>query len=602
MRILLFLLVLPLWCIGQVTDPAAPSKAYPSKKEQPYSKIKKGANQLKKAVDENDEASVAAAYEQLAEDYLKKGDLAKAEEYFTKARNIYQKLGNTERVASTSRALAKTQEGLAKPTSALQNYESARQAAETRSDVSNSVLNQNDARRIQNVGNPTQQAELLQKNVSIGKESKDSIELAESYGRLGDLNAGQNRPEDAIQHYRQAAAVAPEPEQQISYANKITDLYVKTGQVEQAIAEQKNLIASDAIQQDPGLQIAQMQQLAIIYSKAAKPDSALLLLHEGYRLALAEHRTLDAKNSLEKLTELYVQRGDLQRGIALNRAFLRQLDSLVQSDITLVNAKLLSETEERIKQLELEKALKDQLLAKQNRFNQYLLFSSALLFLLLLLIGRAWMAIRQKNKKIALQSLRREMNPHFLFNSLNSVNQFIAQHNELEANRYLTAYSNLMRNIMENSNKDFIPLSRELETLHQYLALEKMRFPDTFDYRIEVGEGIDADNQKVPNMILQPHLENAIWHGLRYLNQKGWLALRIEQTGDHLQIYIEDNGIGLTQSEAMKTIHQKAFKSRGLDNTRERMVLLNQIYRKNISFTITEKTAPESGVMVSIQL
>lgn len=598
MRILVFFLFLPLWCLGQKTDPAP--TAYPSKKEESYSKIKTGASRLKKAVDDNDEASMAGAYEQLADDYLKKGDLRKAEEYYTKARAIYQKLNNTERVASTSRALAKAQEGLYKPSSALENYKSAQQAAETNLDFSNTALNQNDVRRIQNKDNPAQQAEFLRSNVGLNEKKGDSTELADSYGRLGDLNAQQNNAADAIQNYRQAAAVAPEPLQQITYTNKITDLYVKNGQIGQAIAEQKNLLATDAVKQDPGLQIAQIQQLATIYAKATKSDSALILLQEGYRLALAEHRTLDAKSSLEKLTDLYVQRGDLQRGIALNRAFLQQLDSLVRSDITLVNAKLLSETEDRIEQLELEKALKDQLLAKQNRFNQYLLFSSALLLLLLLLIGRAWMAIRQKNKKIALQSLRREMNPHFVFNSLNSVNQFIAQHNELEANKYLTAYSNLMRNIMENSNKDFIPLSRELDTLQQYLALEKMRFPDTFDYRIEVAENIDTDTQKVPNMILQPHLENAIWHGLRYLNEKGQLELRIEQTGHQLHIHIEDNGIGLTQSEAMKTQHQKAFKSRGLDNTRERIALLNQLYRQNISFTITEKTAPASGVVVSV--
>jgi two-component system, sensor histidine kinase YesM len=598
MRFLLFLLILPIWCLGQGVEPA-PS-AYPSKKEESYSKIKKGASRLKKAVDENDEASIAGAYEQLAEDYAKKGDLVKAEEYYTKAQTIYQKLNDVKRVASTSRALAKIQENLNKPNSALQNYESAKQAAETKSDVSSTRLNENDVRRIQNTGKPEKQAELLRSNVGLIEKSGDSTELAESYARLGDLNAQQNRAEDAIQNYRQAAATTSEPAQQVSYTNKIADLYVTSGQMEQAIAEQKNLLATDAIKQDPGLQIAQIQRLATIYSKATKPDSALMLLHEGYRIALAERRTLDAKNGLEKLTELYVQRGDLQSGIALNRAFLQQLDSLVQSDITLVNAKMLSETEERIEQLELEKALKDQLLAKQNRFNRYLLFSSALLLLLLLLIGRAWMAIREKNKKIALQSLRREMNPHFVFNSLNSINQFIAQHNELEANKYLTAYSSLMRNIMENSNKDFIPLSRELDTLQRYLALEKMRFPDTFDYRIEVSEGIDADTQKIPNMILQPHLENAIWHGLRYRNGQGWLTVRIEQTGGQLHIHIEDNGIGLTQSETMKTSHQKAFKSRGLDNTRERIALINQIYHKNISFTITEKTAPESGVIVSV--
>src|SRR5690606_8044406 len=133
--------------------------------------------------------------------------------------------------------------------------------------------------------------------------------------------------------------------------------------------------------------------------------------------------------------------------------------------------------------------------------------------------------IKTKNKEIALQSLRREMNPHFIFNSLNSVNHFIAQNNELEANKFLTSYSNLMRNTMENSNKDFVTLSNEISNLKKYLELEHLRFRDKFDYKISVDDNLDPDSTWLPNMIIQPHLENAIWHGLRYKEQKGLLTL-----------------------------------------------------------------------------
>src|SRR5690606_29546988 len=126
------------------------------------------------------------------------------------------------------------------------------------------------------------------------------------------------------------------------------------------------------------------------------------------------------------------------------------------------------------------KRLKDELISKKNLFNYVLLFSVMLLLLLFALIARALYAIRIKNKEIALQSLRREMNPHFIFNSLNSVNQFISQNNELQANKYLSSYSNLMRNMMENSNKDFVTLANEIEQLQKYLELEHMRFRDKF--------------------------------------------------------------------------------------------------------------------------
>jgi LytS/YehU family sensor histidine kinase len=213
---------------------------------------------------------------------------------------------------------------------------------------------------------------------------------------------------------------------------------------------------------------------------------------------------------------------------------------------------------------------------------------------------KALYSIKIKNKEIALQSLRREMNPHFIFNSLNSVNQFISENKELEANKYLTSYSNLMRNMMENSNKDFISLDKEVEQLKKYLDLEHLRFQDKFDFEIIVDEALDAERVFVPNMILQPHLENAIWHGLRYLNEKGFLSLRFDLKGGKINVTIEDNGIGLTKSRELKTTNQKIYESRGLNNTKERIDLLNELYKKNISFKISEKTGEEKGTVVEI--
>jgi LytS/YehU family sensor histidine kinase len=223
-----------------------------------------------------------------------------------------------------------------------------------------------------------------------------------------------------------------------------------------------------------------------------------------------------------------------------------------------------------------------------------------LLLILFGLIAKALFAIKKKNKKIALQSLRREMNPHFIFNSLNSVNQFISENNELEANKYLTSYSNLMRTTMENSNKDFIVLSLEIEQLTKYLKLEHLRFLDKFDFEILVDENLDAETTLIPNMILQPNLENAIWHGLRYLDNIGFLHLKFALDNKKIIITIDDNGIGLTKSQELKTFNQMSHKSVGLDNTKQRISLLNDLFKTEISFEIKEKKLPETGTIVEI--
>src|SRR5690606_28794564 len=268
--------------------------------------------------------------------------------------------------------------------------------------------------------------------------------------------------------------------------------------------------------------------------------------------------------------------------------FLRDLDSLLILDKSLIDERIALSLEQRISDLEQERTLQDEIIRSKNRFNSGLLISIAIMFILIFSIFRSLYAIKRKNKKIALQSLRREMNPHFIFNSLNSVNQFIAQNKELEANKYLTSYSQLMRKMMESSNDDFIPLSFELEQIKKYLELEHMRFPDKFDFTVSVDETIDTDRVQIPNMLIQPNLENAIWHGLRYKDEKGHLNVSISRKGKDIEIIIQDDGIGLRKSQEIKTKNQKIHQSRGLKNVEERIQLLNHLYHKNIRFEISE--------------
>ncbi len=113
--------------------------------------------------------------------------------------------------------------------------------------------------------------------------------------------------------------------------------------------------------------------------------------------------------------------------------------------------------------------------------------------------------------------------------------------------------------------------------LNKYVNLEQMRFLDKFTYSVQVDGAIDIEQTYIPNMIIQPHVENAIWHGLRYKESKGNLIISIKKRDDKIEIKIEDNGIGITESKAMKTTHQRQYESRGVSNTAERISILNEI-------------------------
>ena len=313
-----------------------------------------------------------------------------------------------------------------------------------------------------------------------------------------------------------------------------------------------------------------------------------------------EGHTIEAKKSVELLINQYKKENNTQKALELYSDFMNRLETTIKADSSFMDARLLQFNEDKIKQLERERSLNEQLIKKKNILNYALIALIVLILTFLIFTIKALYSIKIKNKKIALQSLRREMNPHFIFNSLNSINHFIAQNNELEANKYLSSYSKLMRNIMENSNKDFITLATEIEQLQEYLDLEHMRFQDKFSYQIQIDNSLDTDSILVPNMLIQPQLENSIWHGLRYKEQDGLLVLSIKQHEGYLQVIVDDNGIGMSKSKELKTKHQKIHQSRGLNNTLERIGLLNNLYKSKITIDISEKTDGGTGVIVII--
>jgi len=182
--------------------------------------------------------------------------------------------------------------------------------------------------------------------------------------------------------------------------------------------------------------------------------------------------------------------------------------------------------------------------------------------------------INQKISELELNALRSQMNPHFIFNALGSVQYFIQENDKEKADEYLSDFAQLMRLILESSKSAMIPLDEEIKLLTLYLGLEKMRFSDKFNFKLSLDEEIDL-NVEIPPMIIQPFLENAINHGIYHLNNReGKIDLRIFNQGLDLICEIEDNGIGRTAS---KSFRRKNHKSRGTQILDERIQTLNKL-------------------------
>jgi LytS/YehU family sensor histidine kinase len=176
-------------------------------------------------------------------------------------------------------------------------------------------------------------------------------------------------------------------------------------------------------------------------------------------------------------------------------------------------------------------------------------------------------------------NLRLQMNPHFLFNSLSSIQLLIVSQKTTEAYKYLTLFSNFLRSLLNYAEKNFMPLDEELKVLKMYIELESLRFDKSFSFEINVDDSLTNDEVLVPSLMVQPFVENAIWHGLLHKEGEKKLSIRFtNHADDYLTCTIEDNGVGRTASAAIQKnkISSIVHKSKGIAIIKERLRLLQQ--------------------------
>lgn len=203
--------------------------------------------------------------------------------------------------------------------------------------------------------------------------------------------------------------------------------------------------------------------------------------------------------------------------------------------------------------------------------------------------------LKRRSAELEMQALRSQMNPHFIFNSLNSINRFILQNNKSLASEYLTKFSRLIRYILQNSEQTQIPLSNELQALELYLELESVRFEQHFSYSLTVDPRLDTEEVMVPPLIIQPYCENAIWHGLMHKEEKGQLDIFITREGSQLQYIIRDDGIGRAKAKALKSKSGNTHKSMGMHITAGRMDLLRKNGPHLASIKINDLVYPDGA-------
>ena len=201
-------------------------------------------------------------------------------------------------------------------------------------------------------------------------------------------------------------------------------------------------------------------------------------------------------------------------------------------------------------------------------------------------------------KKVAnleLTALRAQMNPHFLFNCLNSIDHYIIKNETRKASEYLNSFSRLIRLILQNSRSNYVNLKDELETLSLYIDMESLRFNHRFEYEVHVDPNLNPREIEIPPMLIQPFVENAIWHGLMHKPGKGKLRLEVSKADGFLKCLVEDDGIGRRKSAELRKA-APGKKSMGMNITQDRMEIINKIYNTNTKVNITDRVNEKGEV------
>jgi len=245
--------------------------------------------------------------------------------------------------------------------------------------------------------------------------------------------------------------------------------------------------------------------------------------------------------------------------------------------------------DQQIDTLSLENELKESRLQQKN----YFLFGSIGLFILFLMFG--FILYRQNKLKTSQQMLvlqqkllRSQMNPHFIFNSLTSIQNYMLDEESFKVSKYLSRFSKLVRNILDSSIEENVPIEQEISTIENYIELQKIRFKSKFDYTLEVDEAIDQQNTTIPPMLAQPFIENSIEHGIKHKKTKGNIHIHFSLLKNMIVLEVEDDGVGREKAKEILNRQNLDHKSMATDITRERIRVMNKKLKRKIIFNILD--------------
>jgi tetratricopeptide (TPR) repeat protein len=539
-----------------------------------------------------------------------RGEVKSAREFFQIAKNTFQTINDSLEIGRMQSNIAVTYELEGKYDLAVENYHQALDIFIKMKDKKSESMVYNNLGVVFQEMNEKEKALKYHKLALKSKQNLlDTLGVASSYNNLGVLyEENTNQTDSALYYYHKSLDIYRLFDMdsfEAQLLSNIASIYIQTNKIPQAIE-----ILQDAAQQaeriDNKLLKARIyKNAALAHLKANNLSEAEYYTQKGLAISKSQDIINQQIELLSVKAELHEKKQEYTKCIATLHEKEQLKDSLQNTKLNEAISKqeVLFDTKQKAQRIKIaEQALmfSEFELKRQKDLLFLTVFSFLLIaFIVLLLIYRS--RLKAKNRQIALENkmLRSQMNPHFMFNALGAIQNYMLEHDSMDSMVYLLDFSKLMRNILDASRAEEISIEKEIEILTSYLKLQQLRFSNKFDYKIVIDDKIDIENTSIPPMLLQPFIENAIEHGMRKMSEdkQGLIQLSMTKIDNGIKLQVLDNGPGFsTKPNSEKPEHI----SHAMDITKERIRAINHDKKFKIQQQITEKA--EHGVVINFEI
>lgn len=436
---------------------------------------------------------------------------------------------------------------------------------------------------------------------------KYPIHRTNTYFNIGNIYGHQKKIDSSIFYYKKAIAVADTVKQILHIANIKSNLGLVQTNAGYMVDGLNNTNQSLELVENHKLEVLRVSayvNAAEVYLKNNIIEKAEYYATHALELNKALNNMATKNSALATLANVYESKGDYKKALTAFKEHIVLRDSVINADrkleISRKEIQYEADKDRAISQVEIER--------QKSIKNTSIIGGSALIFASLIgfiLYRRKQEAVTKTkeaefNAKVSdteLKALRSQMNPHFIFNSLNSIGDYILKNDTKSASDYLGKFAKLMRLTLENSEKSEILLSEDIALLKMYLDIERKRFEQKFDYTIEVEKSLDPENIMIPPMILQPFIENSIIHGLSQTNKKGSIIITFKKQNKMILCSVDDNGVGREKTNSITYLENK--KSMGMAITKSRIDIINKVKKTKGDIKIIDKS---QGTRIEVSL